>query len=221
MDGNKEINAYSKLYSLIRTGTIDEFRLVLEKKIEAGLKINNMHEDGWGILEFAIRLGKIEIVKLLIAKGANINYKGCVEQTPLMRAVQCGNFEAAELLIKHKVNVNAKTKRDENYLTIGSDYEEDDGFTALIDAVLNENFEMAKLLVKNKADVNAETRLGYTVLMYAVNSGNFEMVELLVKNGARVDIIDKYGTTVLSNAKDKGNTKIIDLIEATIREIKE
>ena len=58
---------------------------------------------------YAILLNNIEIVKLLIQKGANINLScGAENYTPLLIAINEGHEDIIKLLIKEKVNINIR-----------------------------------------------------------------------------------------------------------------
>ena len=66
----------------------------------------------------AAKTGNIEVVELLISKGADVNAKGDGGLTPLSRAAKNGEKETAELLIAKGADVNAKTKRGDTPLDV-------------------------------------------------------------------------------------------------------
>ena len=61
-------------------------------------------------LSCAICSGKIDIAKLLVTKGADINLKdgGPYKRTPIFYASKHGHKDIAELLIKNGADLNAK-----------------------------------------------------------------------------------------------------------------
>ena len=75
--------------------------------------------------------GNLEVVKLLLANGTNVNQQNNDGCTPLMYAE---DLEIAELLLSNGANVNQKTN---------------DGLTPLICAATNGCLEVAKLLLLN------------------------------------------------------------------------
>jgi ankyrin repeat protein len=92
----------------------------------------------------SVREGKIDKVKDLIEKGADINAKDNNGMTALMLASKNNRkeiVELVELLIKNGADVNAK----DIY-----------GRTALMIASVNGHKEIVELLIKNGADVNAK-----------------------------------------------------------------
>lgn len=61
------------------------------------------------LLNESIAINDLEVTKLLLAAGADVNQaSGGVPQTPLMRAVGCGQLEHVRLLLQHKADVHAK-----------------------------------------------------------------------------------------------------------------
>ncbi len=57
--------------------------------------------------------GQMEVVRLLIEKGADLNAQDDKGETPLMRASQ-GQAELARLLIEDGAQVNARDKKRKN-----------------------------------------------------------------------------------------------------------
>lgn len=52
--------------------------------------------------------GRLEIAKILIKHGANVNAKAAWGAVPLHDAARMGNVEVARLLLEHGADVNAK-----------------------------------------------------------------------------------------------------------------
>merc|ERR1711925_36494 len=62
-------------------------------------------------LHWASLNGNLEIIKILIYHGANVN--SVIEEngfSPLHEAVEAGHFEVCKYLIAHGANINTKTK---------------------------------------------------------------------------------------------------------------
>ncbi|GAI46299.1 unnamed protein product, partial [marine sediment metagenome] len=99
---------------------------------------------GLSALHWAAYQGHLDVIKLLIENGADVNVRCTNEDktingiTPLFWAISRGHENAAELLINKGADVNARNKLRETALYgIGS-------------------LEVAKLLIANGADVNAK-----------------------------------------------------------------
>jgi ankyrin repeat protein len=168
----------------------DVMREVFEFLVSKGAKINSVHlaayqgdlsrvksflqgggnvnkrarEKGPTLLEYAVRGGKIEVVKLLISEGADVNVKS-EALAPLFYAVSNGeDVEVAKLLLSNGADPN---------VSVGD-------VSVLHTAVGKRNIELVELLVKNGADVNAKGPLGMTALEYARRRrAGYEIISLL------------------------------------------
>ncbi len=63
-------------------------------------------EDGGTLLISAIQFGNLPIVKLLVNKGADVNFTGNGKNSPLYRAIVYDRFEIFEFLINHGAKLN-------------------------------------------------------------------------------------------------------------------
>ena len=168
---------------------------------------------GFTSLMFAIGNKCLEVVRLLIENGADVNQQfGKHSQvTPLTQAIEKGDLEMVQLLVQNGANVNLDlpqrdpkeflgTGTTEHYtIRWGSVY---GGGTALFAAIRSGNIEIIKYLVENGADVNAtdsktgENPLGLTIEWYQTwkvfkdvdKIKEFEsIVKILVENGHNIN----------------------------------
>ena len=94
---------------------------------------------GWSLLIDASMFGRIEIVKHLLDKGANVNYSCPLGWTALMVACVNRHFEIMKLLIENGADVNAKHK---------------DGFSPIMFVMLNKGTgEMINFLMEKGANM--------------------------------------------------------------------
>ncbi len=144
----------------------------VKQHIAAGADVN---ENVLGTpLHWATVNGHKEVAELLIAKGADVNAKDAVGNTPLYNTILFNAIvevhkEIAELLIQNGADVNAQDKN---------------GNTPLHLAATSGLKEVAELLIANGADVNAKKKFGRTPLHGAATKG---IAELLIAKGADVD----------------------------------
>ena len=59
-----------------------------------------LHDAAWD--------GKVDVLKMLLAAGADLNHRNLCNHTPLHFAVYGGNSEAVELLLLHGANVHTQ-----------------------------------------------------------------------------------------------------------------
>ncbi len=109
------------------------------------------------LLICASQHGKLEIVKDLLQKGADVNGVNQEGYCALIAASREGYKKVVELLLDKKANVNAVTNR---------------GNTALIGAVEFHNEEIARLLVARGADDEIRNSNGETAYDHALANYN-------------------------------------------------
>jgi ankyrin repeat protein len=114
-------------------------------------------------------LGAVLVVLAVRLAAADISVKS-PEPSPLADAVQHGDAQSVQALLKNKVDVNAP---------------QPDGATALHWAAYRSDAESAAALIRAGADVNAKNRYGVTPLALAADQGNSAVLDLLLKAGAK------------------------------------
>lgn len=135
---------------------------------------NGVQKETLTPLMYAADYYDIEMVKLLVENGANVNAKDSHDHNALMYAVFRHDVIMIDFLASKGANVNAKSFNDS-----GS------GITPLMVATDDGNIETVAALIKNGADVQAQTSRGNTALSVAKAQGFREIENLLRKSGAR------------------------------------
>lgn len=152
--------------------------------------------------------GHVEIMRLLIAKGANVNAetgKSPEHLSVLDFAADGGQVEAAALLIEKGADI--RHLGDENKTPLHHAVNWGGGTKG--------SKELAELLIKKGADINAKGwEEEYTPLMIAALNGNREIVEMLIANGADIDAKSKSGSTALQIAAGKRHQDVVELLRA-------
>ncbi|HPV43419.1 MAG TPA: ankyrin repeat domain-containing protein [Spirochaetota bacterium] len=157
-----------------------KFLLLFQKKENIFLKDDN----GDTVLDYSILGGNIEIIKLLLSKGLNVNGTEDGRWSPLMSAVNDaysgksflnGKDEVIQFLLNNKASINYQSESGETALMLAVDSETD----------LLPDLEIIKLLIKNGADINLKDSEGYTALDKAVYLEFQTVIDYLVANGAK------------------------------------
>ena len=147
-------------------------------------------------LHIAVENGNVEIVKLLLDHGANVNARNDSELTPLMFIDE----DATPLLIKILLNAGAKV-----------DARDETGEDVLLSTIDSISVDVLKALIKGGADVRHADGTGVTALMKAAEDEDVGKVAALVLAGAGVDDRDKQG----ESAWDKTSSmEIEEFLEA-------
>ena len=182
---------------------LDIVRMLLDVGADANVAAN----DGQTALHLYFREGSDQIVKLLIARGANVNASSTIGR-PLHFAARRGSIECMRLLLEHGADPHARSPKG--------------GWTALHLAAKSRNpREAVRLLVKAGADANAVDDKGWTpmhvliwhhqcfdVILFApVTQENesaavitLDVVRLLMANGADINSVKVDGATPLFTA---------------------
>ena len=115
--------------------------------------------------------GHLEVVRLLLKCGVDVDSRGYWDQSPLQRASTSGHLEIVQCLLDHGADPNFQDRSQ---------------FTPLSLAVRNlRHFEIVRVLLEHNADANSQDKDGFTPLHRASElSRDPEIVRLLLKFGA-------------------------------------
>jgi uncharacterized protein len=160
------------------------------------------------ILMTAARTGNAEILRMLIARGADANARErSLGETALMWAAAENHPEAVRALMEHGANPNTRSDqlvypKDrfglEGVITILPH----GGWTALMYAARQGSLESARALAEMGADLNLADPDGTTALELAILNGHYDTAALLTEKGADPNIADSTGMAALYAAVD-------------------
>lgn len=151
------------------------------------------------LLGRAVSANNVEMVELLLAKGADVNPKSQNFDSLLGRAVQNKNVEMVRLLLDKGADVKASSSNySESLLSRAIGYGGDG------------SKEIVTLLLEKGASLKDTDDSGETLLTRMVNygGGNKEMMSFLIEKGADVNAVNAQGETALHRASygNNGNT---------------
>ena len=180
---------------------------IVELFIEGGMSPNVTTANG-SPLPTAAATGNLEIVKLLIEKGADVNVKikDKGDFTPLFAAIfGSGKEKDKQEMIKFLLDKGA----DVNARFISKGFEA----TPLMMAAAQKDTEIVRLILAKKPDIHAvDANTGITALMLAVLNNNVENAKELLAQGADVNKKAKNNATALSLAKQEDNKEMISVL---------
>lgn len=175
---------------------------LVKSMFDSSGKLNLKNRHGANALIKAVSLDQIEIVKLLIKVGADVNFTYDGE----VALYYVTSIEMLDLLLKAGANPNALDRNNASPL-----------IRILQGKCKQKNslVEMVKLLLDSGADPNLQDRLGFSTLMMAIISKREDIVTLLIQAGANLEITTTDRETALVVAVNKRAINIIkQLIEA-------
>ncbi|MGD2180784.1 ankyrin repeat domain-containing protein [Lusitaniella coriacea] len=175
----------------------DEIKCAL---IEAGANDPELKHS----LVWAVRTNRIETVRTLIEKGADVNMASIGAGSPLESAASGGNGEIVDLLIAAGADVNDGSMRH----------------TPLLNAIEREHFEVALKLIAAGANPTYTTKFGGSVppIGMAAARGSAEVVRALIEAGAEVNAEVRHITinrTLIQKQAGAALQSVFELLETT------
>jgi uncharacterized protein len=158
--------------------------------IQAKADVNAAQGDGSTPLLWAVYQVDHELVKALLAHGANPNTRNALGATPLGEAVDLADPEMVRLLLNARANPNQGNQ---------------DNQTPLMVAARTGSLPVVELLVKAGATVNVrEDTREQTALMWAIGANSGAVTGFLIKHGAEVDVrsaVNDWGNQITSEPR--------------------
>ncbi|KAJ5608079.1 hypothetical protein N7537_004698 [Penicillium hordei] len=184
----------------------------------------------WIPLFAASKGGFLDIVQLLIQKGADVGASDTFRETPLYIACENGHIEVVRLLLDKGADVHHRnqfgwtpvnTACDEGFSDIalllverGADInvpnESDE--TPLSSACYRGHIEVVRLLLDKGADIHHQSQSGWTPVNNASRGGFLDIVQLLNERGADIEVQNESGETPLSSACYRGHIEVVRLL---------
>lgn len=191
--------------NLIQAVENNDLEKVQEILQDSSYPINETNDKGETPLLIATHENYIEVAKLLIEAGADINLQDNIQDSAYLYAGAQGKTEILKYLIEHaEPNQNIVNRY---------------GGNALIPAAEKGHLNNVKLLLLDgKADIDHQNNFGYTALIEAValTDGSVlyqQIVQELLAHNANKELRDNSGKTALDYAKEMGYTKMIEMLE--------
>jgi ankyrin repeat protein len=153
------------IFEAAATGRVARVKELLKQNPEL---VHAFSPDGWTALH--LNFGNLEIAKLLLDSGADINAvsKNKLTATPLQGSVVMKNLELAKLLLDRGANVSPRGE---------------EGTTPLHESAGSGQLDLLKLLLERGADVNARDDAGKTPLTIALEYKQPEIAKILRERG--------------------------------------
>lgn len=140
--------------------------------------------------------GKIDLMRLFISRGADINKLNANGETAIALAAWRGNLEAVKWLLERGARINAPKRQ----------------WSALHYAVFAGHAEVADYLIEQGADIDAQSTNGSSVLMMAVYEGHQQLARKLIEKGADRTPKNEWGDGALDWAMRHNRLEIARMV---------
>jgi ankyrin repeat protein len=153
--------------------------------LDLNAPINHVHREDQAI-NVAAQNGRIEVVKLLVNRGADLEAGGTTGQTALMAAAARGHLPVVQFLAKRGANLEARSNAGTNSLMFASK---------------NGHLAVVKYLAGQvpSVSINLTNNQGTDALLWAAAFGHVDTVLFLISQGGDPRVVDKYNWSGLTH----------------------
>nr|WCB87136.1 CPPV325 ankyrin repeat protein [Cooks petrelpox virus] len=195
----------SEFHEAVEEGDI----VKVEELLDSGKYINDViYKKGNTPLHLAVIKKNLDMMRLLLARGADPDVPNTDRFTALHLAVMANYIEGIKLLLDYR----ACTNLEDCY-----------GCTPLVIAISKENTKVCRMLLDAGADVNYfSKRPCMTAMCYAIQENRTDMVSMFLKKGADSNIVftmmnEEYTTLeMICNMDTNPESESIDMLIADI-----
>jgi hypothetical protein len=175
--------------------------------------------------------GLLDLLQMLLDRGADIDHQNKIGDTPVLRAAWVGHYEVVKLLLDrgadvHHQNNNGDTlllatasrghlaKEAEVNLPNHAAWNRDDDYSYELQPSLdlNDHLDLLQMLLDQRVDVNLQNNKGNTPLLRAAWAGSHEVVKLLLDRGADVHHENNKGDSPLLLAASRGHLDVVRVL---------
>jgi ankyrin repeat protein len=157
---------------------------VVDALITLGANVDHETTPGMTALQMAGLTGDVQIIKQLLARGANINYQSRKHgTTALHMAARCGQVWGIHALARHRVRPSgggeSNNHKPNKVPALDLNLQSFTGATALVEAAMHSRWAAVAALVKLGARIDLESNEGRTAFYYARELNRPDMFRLM------------------------------------------
>ncbi|WP_421715438.1 ankyrin repeat domain-containing protein [Arcobacter arenosus] len=183
----------------------DDYFQLLKKMLLFKPRINEPRSDGKTIIFDLLDYDNLELIKIFVNAGLDLNIVDNDMNTPLSylvdRGLEIKNNKEKEVfleklvfLLKFRIDVNTIDK---------------EGRTIFHKTAFANNLEVMEKLLTKKVNLDIKDKQGRTALHHTQWKGNYKIARLLIAAGANINEPDYAGFTILNYAAILGHTKLV------------
>lgn len=159
----------------------------VQEALQSGCDVNDTFGGSYTALMAAVYKGDLEIIKLLVQAGAELDSYDSSGNTPFMFAFYDTTPKPAVVAYLLSLNVDTNIINDQEY-------------TPLILASLNNHVASIKLLIEAGVNIEEKGQSNATALLLATGNNCVEAVKALASAGADIETRNEFSLTPLMTA---------------------
>jgi uncharacterized protein len=177
---------------------------IVDALLQAGADAKSATPEGETVLMTASRTGNVEVMRMLLARGADPNaQERWFGESALMWAAAQNHADAVRLLLEAGAKVDQPGKKMDFARKVGGQTTLPVGaMTPLMYAARSGALDAARAMVENGAKLDAQDPDGTTATILAVINGHYDVAALLIEKGASPNLADSSGMAALYAAVD-------------------
>jgi ankyrin repeat protein len=185
---------------------LNSHKSLVEYLVAKGARVNisTTGKESWTPLHKAADLGQLDVVKLLLEKGADLEAKTQWGGTPLYVTAFRGQLEVAKYLVSKGADINIVTT---------------DGWTPLTKCAELGHIQLAKFFINQGVDIWQKTQYGATAMERAVQTEQQAMVSFLRPYYSKPEQKDEV-KPALPNAGQKQPPSIVAVFDVETKGVK-
>lgn len=221
---NEEYSAL--LFVAVAKNNVQDIKALLHKEADINAQDSR---NGYTPLIYAVKNNKINAVRYLITRGANLNKQAFDGNTALHIAMMTGNLQITEILLSANPDINIVNNqgyiafdylpKDLSYRSIVKLLKSYRNITTgLLDLVTLGNIEVIKYALQNGANINARTHNppNDTPLIIAIKRKDNAMANFLILNGADIYKTNGVGLSPIAVANQTNNKEMLDMLRTIL-----
>lgn len=208
---------------------------VLAALLDSGVPVDTRDYLGYRPITMAAMSGAAAAVRLLAARGSDINERDIVDDKQFMlleKAASLNHIDVVRVLLDLGMDIEAVTDDGNNALIMAAlhgnseiveyllnagakiEARNDQGNTALIAATFKGHAAAVRILVEHGADANAQNIDGVHPVTLACRSNFPKVLRELIKGGTNINAADKFNNTGLSMCAKSGHMDCVNQLLA-------
>jgi ankyrin repeat protein len=216
-------NGYSMLFQAIDDENVEMVSFLLSKGIDTEIKADYGRT---ALFNVARESGNVELAKLFIDHGADINTKDQSGSSPISICAWRGFSDMANLLLDNGVMIENDPQMYQDAIAKGMSRlfyamkdlgipppeETKTGGTILHNAAAGGSEEIVQYFIDSGFDLNARDRYVLTPLHFAADWNRLDAIDLLLKNGADINARSISGWSAYNFAMKKDHKETVEVL---------